>query len=522
MSSQCPLGVVPVSRTTIFPSQNASRNPTGTPLSILDSRSSNWAPTAAFWVYDRPDQFATDLFVESLRLTLGMYPHWTGEVCFVDPIDVKDHRYRFRRLQVKYGFATDPGVDVIIAESDASILHLIPGYALQDAWDASALPSAAFIPDDALPPMAPGKPAALVQFTTFADAFAIGVKLAHGLADAHTLVQFMRDWMNIHRRVPVTSAPLFDPTLLDRAAAGDIDSEGPDKSLLRQSLALPILRYDYWASASGAHPFMAETIRVPDQLDKEKIRPFGTPLPWHEWDVDAPVAQYVICFTSDEVHKMWLDAVAGLSHAERSASISHLDALLAFVWMLINRARGLAGDEQPVHLSTILGLRNRLVPANFIGSPVIHVGVTCSGREAASANNLRSIAWSIRTVINSFTSDSLGALLHDMAYEDTPHREWNGFFGRHHVIFTSWLRLGLYEMEFVEGVKPRFASSVMPAVDGVISMTEGLPARQDESTDSAEWWKNGIDVSLQLTEKAMDGLLADPLLRSYRSRNHHE
>ncbi|KZT30205.1 hypothetical protein NEOLEDRAFT_1144643 [Neolentinus lepideus HHB14362 ss-1] len=485
MSNGQALGAHTLSRISIFPSRSASQAPKITPLSILDAKAANVAAGAAFWVFDRSDQLSTDLLGSSLKETLNHYPYWAGELSFVKNVNPRDHACRFHRLQVKYGFPTDLGVNLIIAESAQPILSLVPDGSRSDVWDASQLPSATFIPDDPLPPAVKGS-GVFVQITTFSDALVISVKIAHCLSDAHIIVQFMHNWVSIHRRAPLPFPPIFNPSLLDQAASGNTNAETPDAS-----------------STHGCPPFMVESTRIEGKM----TRPLGMPMPWAEWDWAAPAQHYVVHFTREEVHNMWLDGTA--TQNQDGLSLSHLDTLLGFVWVLINRARDVAGTLQPVHLITMIGMRGRLLPDAFIRSPVILAGIARAGEGAA-----------------------LGALLHDMAYEDTLQRVWNGFVGRRHVIFTSWLRLGMYDVNFTgskirseNGVtseidtregRPKYASSVMPRVDGILQITEARSGAGNER-GRGQWWEGGVDVSLQLEPKVMESLVRDTILRKYRS-----
>ena len=60
-------------------------------------------------------------------------------------------------------------------------------------------------------------------------------------------------------------------------------------------------------------------------------------------------------------------------------------------------------------------------------------------------------------------------MLHDLAFEVSPHRLWNGFLGRRNTIVTSWLRLKAYEVDFGTSV-PRFVDAFMPNMDGCVQI----------------------------------------------------
>lgn len=87
------------------------------------------------------------------------------------------------------------------------------------------------------------------------------------------------------------------------------------------------------------------------------VAPVGTAIPWHELDMVASDAHYVLHFSKEEVDQMWEEASLE-SPLHVSCRISRLDAALSCVWSLTNRARDLENDGGPVHLNISLGVRN--------------------------------------------------------------------------------------------------------------------------------------------------------------------
>ena len=82
---------------------------------------------------------------------------------------------------------------------------------------------------------------------------------------------------------------------------------------------------------------------------------------------------------------------------------------------------------------------------------------------------------------------------------------------------TSWLHLAIYEADFGWG-KPKYVDSVMALCDGIIAIMEApyFEERVDgNETGRNHWSANGVDVSITLEARAMERLLADPLLRKY-------
>jgi hypothetical protein len=97
-----------------------------------------------------------------------------------------------------------------------------------------------------------------------------------------------------------------------------------------------------------------------------------------------------------------------------------------------------------------------------------------------------------------FTPEKVGAMLHDAAYEISPQRLWQAFLGTRHVLVTSWLRLKVYEVDFVgNGNRPRYVHAVLPKLDGEVQVMES-------GVDD-----NGVDVALYLEEEVMERFLAE-------------
>ncbi|KAJ6608799.1 hypothetical protein B0H10DRAFT_1955127 [Mycena sp. CBHHK59/15] len=132
--------------------------------------------------------------------------------------------------------------------------------------------------------------------------------------------------------------------------------------------------------------------------------------------------------------------------------------------------------------------------------------------------SLAQLACAVRDVVVQFTPVRTAALLHEMAFDVDARRLWGGFIGRRNTIVTSWMRLGVYEVDFGGG-RPRFVQAIMPAMEGVIQVMEAMPA----SSRGRPWYQDGASVSLvlntQVTEKIMNDNINDPLLRKYRSGN---
>lgn len=504
-------------RIRIFPySDYLPKEPVHTSVSIIDSTVAGFTPTGGVWIFSQP--LDTDTLVLSLKRTLSSYPQWAGQLHFATFDPALGHTNRQGRVVVSYGTSTDPGVEFVVAHSPRRIATLIPE-PINGYWDVGSgqLRTNELIDTGtslALHNMSDceGLPSMIIQVTTFdCGSVSIGIKSVHSLADAQTLLQFVRDWAAVNRALvsntPVPSLqPVFEPKLLDRAAAGDIDAGIPDPALIDISRALPLHRYDYWASATNSPPFMTRATQIPSCLDTSTIEPMGTPLPWSQWDFTTPVSHYMIYFSHKEVEGIY-------QNASSLGRVSHLDTLLAHIWALIIRAIQLKPDEEHC-LDMTLGLRTRLSPAlpeTFLGSPI-----TLAKVRATSDSPLAEMALSIRGAVAQFNPSTLPALLHDVAHQSGAQRYWNAFLGRRNVIVTSWLKLGVHDMDFDgRGERPTYFEAIMPNLDGCVQVMEAGHIHGVLKSGRGDWYADGVSVSLHLATAVAQRLLEDPLLRKY-------
>ncbi|KAJ6515270.1 transferase family-domain-containing protein [Mycena sanguinolenta] len=504
-------------------SSDAPSPPRTVPLSILDASVGNFGAAAGIWVYDAPqEQGKSALDPAQLKLslsrTLNAYPHWAGQLQYTAYIPGGGHTSRSRRLEVVYGAPADPGVEFVVAQSSAAISDVFPS--LEDrtsglgAFDASALGTLNLLPSS--PALAShsggdfkGLPCLIVQVTNFkCSGTVIAAKSSHPLADAQTLTTFVTDWATVNsalvqNRTPPVLTPDFSPAALDQGALGDIDAPAPDPEILNTAHELPIHRYDWWASAEGCHASALESTKIPQHLaSRADITP-GPPIPWHEWDLHAPVSNFLLYFSADELARIWAAA------ASPGTQISRFDALQAHLWAVLIRARVPDSPEEQFHFNVTLGMRDRVVPplpARALGSPIV-----LARASATSETPLPELARLIRTTVTQFTSARVGALLHEMAFDIDSRRMWGGFIGRRNTIVTSWVRLGLYEVDFGAG-RPRLVHGVMPAMDGVVQVMEAGP----QSSEGGPWYQNGASVSVMLPTAVVQRMLEDPLFRKYR------
>lgn len=504
------------------------------PLSLLDNTVVSYTFTSAVWYFDKhasnsdQDPFAPSALSHSLQKTVNSYPAWAGQLHWM-PYDLS-RGLRHGRVAITYGSPTDPGIEHIVTRSSSTLSSLLPNreQRLADGmWDAEPFPSTQLLCPTQLAmhntTECAGLPSVSVQLTTFAcGGVGIAVRITHAIADATALFQFIKDWNATHRAMltghPLPHlSPIFDPRLIDEAAAGDLTSRKPDPELLQAYSALPQRRYDWWTSAEGCPSFMLPQTQIPAELQGANLGPPGERAPWHEWDLSLPVGHRLLYFTPQEVEGMWQEAS---SQQPPGTRVSRLDALLAFVWRLVVRARGLEHDQNLVHLINTIGLRPRTsppLPQTFIGSCLTNASTSLTGEEVASSSisALSRVAAAIRATNASYTPAAVGALLHHHAYEVNPQRTWRAFLGCRHVIVTSWLgNDDPYGIDFGGGAPPRFVDPLMPNIDGCVVVIEAAPSAP-EGGEEWRWYNRPVCVSLHIGKEVLEKLSKDPELRKF-------
>ena len=498
------------------------------PLSILDNTVANFALTSALWYFDKPisqshvDPVSLHILSSSLSQTLQSYTPWCGQLSWIPYSPAQNRRHG--RLSITYGSSSDPGVELLIARCSLSLSAAIPTSIdrLADGiWDATSVPSKALLCSTSLAlhntSEFEGLPCVSVQLTEFAcGGIGIALRIVHAVADATSMVQFVKDWAAVCRAMAInaslpTLSPTFHPALLDNIAYGDIKAHQPDPMLIEAAHALPAFRYDWWTSADGCPAPMLSATKVPGALNDTPLGPPGDRMPWEEWDITAPVAHRHVYFSPAELQGIW--EAAQLPALENALHISRLDALLAFIWRLKARAQGLADDSRPVHMAVTIGARARVsLPDSFLGSPITLARVSLPGAELTADSGLVEGAAAVRAAVAAYTPAAFGALLHELAHDVNPQHIWRAFLGRRHAIVTSWQNLGVYDVDFGFGSMPRYVDAVMPNLDGCVHVMEAGP----REVGAGRWYDQPVCVALNLEEKAMDRLLKDPEVRKYQ------
>ena len=521
------LNVHVTSSSTVFP-ESRQRSSTTVALSIIDSTVSDFARCAGIWYYDPPScpkaSLSTSHLQDALSKTLNSYPQLCGKVHYAKAQPNSGCTNRYRRVHITYNAPTDVGISFVVATSPKILADFIPSTASRKsslkAWDGSQLPSDQLFPPTSLALSSDSTPAdapnVIIQITSFAcGSTAIALEFTHCLADAHAMTVFVKDWASTSRALlagePLPSlSPVFDPQLLDSAAAGDIDAETPNAALQEQARSLPFHRFDWYKQV----PDQPWPLQVPPGFDHgQKLSPTN-PIPWKDWDVNAPALHRIIHFSAEEIQNIYAQAVA----QDAESKISKHDTLLAHLWTRINAAR-LNSPETQTYLNMTFGIRPRLsppLPENFLGSPILIAAIPSPSSSSTEETLLSQSAKQIRSTLQKFTPSAISAHLHDAAFEYCPQRIWQAFLGRKHVLLTTWLYLGVHDVDFVGkgGPELRFVESVMPSCDGLVQIMEAPGEKGD-----GHWSRNGVDVSLFLEKGAMERLLGDEMLWGGKLQN---
>ncbi|KAI0382253.1 transferase family protein [Hypomontagnella monticulosa] len=513
----------------IFP----AKAPTGvtiTKLSIIDATVARFGPCSAIWFYDRSekvnanDPILFERLEEALKQTLNDYPHYSGQLFWApkELVEGAAKTYHYGRPIVMYGAPGDPGVELVIAEDSRELSAIVPSKeersTAKQVWNATDFPQDDFVSKTKLAFFSlnefEGLPGVSIQLTAFkCGGFAISVKLTHCLSDALCLTHFAHLWAENSqvlfggRISEKRSPPVFNPSLLDEYA--NLTTKGPDPEMVKKARDLPMHRYDWWATDAPGYPDWATassnaTKPSEKELAHIELSP-GTFPPWPTWDLSASIEHLQVRFKAEAVAKMKKAAESTLPESLRGQRISRLDAALAHIWILINRARQYDDLQDEVYIDLSLGLRNRVsppLPDSFVGSPMILGYVPMTGSEATKAT-IGSIAGSIREMTNRFTPEIVTACLHDAAYEVCPQRFWQAFVGSRHMLVTSWLRTGAYELDFcATQQQARYVQGVMPRLDGLVQVM-----------DIAE--TGDFDISVYLEKETSQRLVQDPMLKAY-------
>jgi len=201
--------------------------------------------------------------------------------------------------------------------------------------------------------------------------------------------------------------------------------------------------------------------------------------------------------------------------------LSKLDTLLAHLWSLLIKARGVQGNEEPVYLNFPLNFRPRMdppLPDNLIGDPACMIYAKSTAKLAVEGS-VMDLAKAIRSAIQSVNSETIPAFLHQQAHLIESQRCWQFFGGKHFVNVTAWLHHRMCEVDFGCNAPPRFVEPLMPGF-----MMQLMEARYEEEmtneglAESKSWYSSGVEISIHYETEVMERLINGSELRKYEKR----
>ncbi|OCK84615.1 hypothetical protein K432DRAFT_105704 [Lepidopterella palustris CBS 459.81] len=188
-------------------------------------------------------------------------------------------------------------------------------------------------------------------------------------------------------------------------------------------------------------------------------------------------------------------------NSSSSPPITQHTSLLAHIWLTLLQTRNIdITVSKPAYLAVSLSLRPRVsprLPPSFIGSPITHAAprLPPPGR---SPTNLVAAALAISSALAAFTPEKVAALLHEAAFVSSPQRYWDAFLGERNLIATSWVRAGMYDIDFFGEKGLRYAEPFMPGIDGIAVLLEagGKACGIKVGDGKGHWADNGVDAMI--------------------------
>lgn len=483
----------------IHPTSPSPNGPKTTRLSVLDNLSARFALTHAIFIYETPpgDDFEAKL-IDSLRKTLDDYPHISGQLSWA-PIE----NGKGGRAQITYGggeAAREPGVGFEVVKVQVSTSKFLP-----PPMSAEEEEEGVRVVKESVKELGPagkvslwdlkqthdedglGLPGIRIQLSIFVDGYAIAIKMAHVLGDASTLTALVRRWACYNSGIRPGPAPLFDPSLVDRCMEKLEGDERTDEKRFSDARKLPCHRYDWHAMDDPPYPSLLKgTTQNSIALapEAEEKRDDLKSAPWESWDMSRPAGHVQLHFSAKQLEQLKARASLWTSKSDPGVRLSTLDALLAYIWTIINEARypdNITIEDQDVYLDCSLNARHRLstpLPDDFVGSTMFlsHVAAPVSTFSIPHDNSPISHRSSpqapqLRRTLEKFTPSAISDLLFFLDNEPVPQRIWQAFCGKRHTLITSWLRLGIWEIDFGDG-KPADVRAVVPEMDGIVQIME--------------------------------------------------
>ncbi|KAF7005545.1 hypothetical protein CFC21_020663 [Triticum aestivum] len=274
----------------------------------------------------------------------------------------------------------------------------------------------------------PSQPLLAVQVTELADGVFVAMSLSHAAADGTTLWDLFNTWSEISR-----------------------SDDG------NAFTAAPLPPLERWFHEGCPVPIPLPFARVQDMA-----RRFGCP----------PVQECSIHFSPESIKKLKAKANAEMA-STATATISSLQALLAHLWRVVCRARGLAPDREtrlvlPVECRT----RVKGIPQGYVGKAIAGAVAKQPVGEILGDGRLGSTAWLLNRAVASVDEATVRAEL--VAWSKNPSLRYAPDLGADPaiVVVSGSPRFDVYGNDFGWGRPLGVRTGPGNKLDGLITVFE--------------------------------------------------
>ncbi|CAH9089091.1 unnamed protein product [Cuscuta europaea] len=300
------------------------------------------------------------------------------------------------------------------------------------------------------------KPLLGVQVTELLDGYFIGCTLNHALGDGASFWNFFRSWSELSRGCPQIS----EPPILDR-----------------------------WFPENITRP-----VRLPMALNKER-RSLGC------MKTPPENAERVFRLSREAIAKLKENVNSELGMPNSNPIISSLQAYMAHIWVSVNRARELDGDED-VQLSIPIGTRSRVpLPEGYWGNALYVKMVSAKAGELLE----KGVGWAALKLKETVEKQRREEVMNEyVRWVRSPAflSEKKNYLARNTLVISSSPRFDMYGADFGWGKPVAVRSGMGNKSDGKVTLLAGPE-------------EGSVDIELCILPQTLMRLCNDPAFMEY-------
>ncbi|KAL3676207.1 hypothetical protein R1sor_026155 [Riccia sorocarpa] len=287
-----------------------------------------------------------------------------------------------------------------------------------------------------------GIPPVVVQITRFkCGGVCISISWNHTLADMAGVMLLITAWADIASKGETAIVPQIDRTVLSRKREDETEN----------SVSLP-------SPEETERP--ASVSSPEDNVPKVEIVPSS-----------GMVRMKVLHVSKDKI------AVVKQAALEDGYSVSTLDCLSAHLWRCVTKHRAASTDTDVTSVSTAVEGRERMsgtLTSNYFGN-VLVAAVLWQTPTTEMSRPLGSAASLIRNAIQGITQEAYWGMINRL---DEIKKGGVSLIPKDLVMVTSWMRFGMYDVDFGCGTPLRFQLNLLAecADDGLCIILPGHPS----------------------------------------------